>query len=157
MILDGRMVAERSPGAPTGTPRAYLLACYPEATIPSLERVSSTAEPMVARVNHGVWIAPCSCGASSDRLPAPGCIVWLDTPLGWCVRCGNRAWGGGWRPVVVPAEQERRLIEAVLDCRPHHEDRNWEPGETVDDLCEQNRAHGDPVPDLDVVRRLLGR
>lgn len=152
MILDGRMVAEQSLIAPTRTPRSYLLACYPEAAIPSMEQVARTADPMVARVNHGVWIAGCSCGALTSRLPAPGCIVWLDMPLGWCVRCGNQAWGGGWRPIALPAEPTRRLIEAVLDCRPNAEDRNWEPVETVEDLLAQNLDHGDSVPDLDVVR-----
>jgi hypothetical protein len=107
---------------------------------------------MVGRVNHGVWIASCECDAPRDTVPSPGCVVFLDVPLGWCVRCGNRRHGGFWRPIIIPPPEERRLIEAILDCRPRVEDRNWEPGETVELLAAENTAHGDPVPDLDVIR-----
>lgn len=124
-------------------PRAYLLAFYPEATIAPLDHVVLTAEPLVARVVHGVWIASCSCGARG--LPTPGCVVFMDTPLGWCVRCSNRGWGGGWRRVVVPPEDDRRVIEAILRARPDPTTRNWRPGETVGDLAVENRAHGCPV------------
>lgn len=150
MIVDGRMAAEASPVGAGADPRAYLLACYPEAEIAPLNLVAPTAGPLVARVNHGRWIASCSCGMLG--LPRPGCIVFLDVLLGWCVRCGNGAWGGGWRRIVAPEPDERRLIEAVLLCRPNVGDRNWEPGETVELLAAENAAHGDPVPDLDVVR-----
>lgn len=145
MIIDGRAIATSTITPPAEDLRAYLLACYPKATIPPLDHVVLTARPMLARVNNGVWIASCSCGAKG--LPTPGCVVWLDTPLGWCVRCGNQAWGGGWRPLVVPGPDERRLIEAVLECRPNVGDRNWEISETLEDLMAQNREHGDPIPD----------
>lgn len=139
-ILDGAAIA------PGSDPQAYLLACYPDASIPPISHVVMTAEPLVARVNHGRWIASCSCGAKG--LPTPGCIVFLGVLLGWCVRCNNGAWGGGWRPVVAPQLETRAQIEAVLACRPRFEDRNWEPPETVADLIRENREHGDPVPDL---------
>jgi hypothetical protein len=32
-------------------------------------------------------------------------------------------------------------IEALLDRRPDAATRNWTPGETVDDLAAENRAH----------------
>jgi hypothetical protein len=140
MILDGASIA---PGI---DPQAYLLACYPEASIPPISHVVMTAPPLVARVNHGRWIASCSCGARG--LPTPGCIVFLGVLLGWCVRCNNGAWGGGWRMVQAPQLETRVQIEAVLEQRPRIEDRNWEPGETVADLIRENREHGDPVPDL---------
>lgn len=149
MIIDGRAIADRS--AQGMDPRSYLLMCHTGAIIAALERVASTAPPMVARINHGTWVASCECGAPRDKIPTPGCIVFLDVLLGWCVRCGNQAWGGGWRRITAPAESERRLIEAVLDCRPRTEDRNWE-GETVEMLAAENAAHGDPIPDLDMVR-----
>lgn len=155
MIIDASAVAARMIDSPAD-PRSYLLSFYPQAPIPPLDHVVATAEPLVARVNHGVWIASCSCGAPSrdigTGIPNPGCVVFLERPLGWCVRCGNRAWGGGWRPITVLTEEERSLIEAVLDCRPSVGDRNWEPGETVEMLVAENAAHGDPVPDLAVVR-----
>jgi hypothetical protein len=150
MIQDGRAIAATSLTTPVDDLRAYLLTCYPKAEIPPMDHVVLTAAPLVARVNHGMWIASCSCGAKG--LPTPGCVVFLDSPLGWCVRCGNRAWGGGWRWIVVPGEGERREIEAVLSCRGNPADRNWSPGETVEMLMAENWAHGDPVPDLDGVR-----
>jgi hypothetical protein len=125
-------------------PRSYLLSLYPKAAIAPLDRVALTAAPLVARVNQGVWIASCSCGMPG--IPRPGCVVFLDHLLGWCVRCGNQAWGGGWRTIAAPPEAERRLIEAVLACRPDLETRNWEPGESVADLIAENIAHGVPIP-----------
>lgn len=150
MILDGTTLASMTPGDRRAGLREHLLACYPKVHIPPCDHVVLTAEPMVARVNHGIWIALCSCGAPG--LPVPGCLVFLGDPFGWCVRCGNRAWGGGWRPIVVPPPDERRLIEAVLSARQNIGDRNWLPDETVEMLAAENAAHGDPVPDLEVVR-----
>lgn len=146
MILDGAALAERTTTGAGADPRSFLLACYPGASIPPLTHVVETAAPLVARVNHGRWIASCSCGAR--KLPSPGCLVFLDNLLGWCLRCGNQAWGGGWRRVVAPDADERARIEAVLECRPNVEDRNWEVTETLDDLIADNIAHGDPIPDL---------
>ena len=146
MILD----APRALLTRATDPRSLLLALYPDARIPPLSHVVATATPMVARVNHGVWIASCSCGAKGN--PPAGCVVSLIEPLGWCVRCHNRAWGGGWRPITVPVSETVAQIEAILVCRPNIGDRNWEPEETVADLLAQNREHGDPVPDLAAVR-----
>lgn len=146
MILDGAAIATQSFTGDVGDPRSYLLACYPKASIPPLTHVVATAAPMVARVNHGIWIASCSCGAKGT--PTPGCVVFVNNPWGWCVRCGNQAWGGGWRRVVVPDVDTRAQIEAVLLCRPNPQHRNWEPAETIADLITQNREHGDPVPAL---------
>lgn len=149
MIVDGAAIAVASFEGDVGDPRSYLQACYPRATIAPLDHVVGTAAPLVARVNHGIWIASCSCGAPRlEGAPTPGCVVFLEHLVGWCVRCGNRSWGGGWRHVVAPPPDERRRIEAVLLCRPNPGDRNWEPSETVADLIAQNREHGDPVPDL---------
>ena len=150
MILDGRAIAATSLTEPATNLRTSLLACYPKISIPPLDHVVLTSTPMIARVNHGIWIASCSCGAKG--VPTPGCIVFLDTPYGWCVRCGNQAWGHGWRPIIIPTEHERRLIEAILMCRPNPENHNWSPDETIEMLAVENVAHGCPVPDLDVIR-----
>lgn len=144
-ILDGAALTALSPAGRLD-PRAYLLSLYPQAPIPPLDHVVLTAPPLVARVNHGLWIASCPCGARG--VPTPGGVVWLDQPLLWCLRCQNGGTGRGWRPVTVPPEGERQRIEAVLLCRPNVADRNWEPHESVADLIAQNREHGDPVPDL---------
>lgn len=145
MILDARRVGEASFDGVYLDLRAYLLAFYPKAEIPPMDHVVRTADPLVAEIHHGVWIARCPCGARG--VPRPGSIVDVACPLVWCVRCGNQAVGGGWRPVLLPPEEDRAAIEAVLLCRPSVEDRNWEPGETLADLAAQNREHGDPVPE----------
>ena len=144
MIHDASAVAERMT-VPATDPREYLLAFYPKASIPPLDHVVATARPMIARVNHGVWIASCECGARGA--PAPGLVVWLAIPFGFCLRCLNRSWGGGWRPVVVPPPADRAAIEAVLLCRPNLEDRNWEVHESIDDLICQNIEAGDSIPE----------
>lgn len=145
MTLDGAALSYGLLGAETD-PRAYLLALYPDlaARIPPLASVVGTAEPMVATVNHDIWIAPCGCGARG--LPAPGCVVFVGYPLGWCPRCLNAAYGRGWRRVSLPDEMTMAAIAAIVACRPNVEDRNWEPNETLDDLRAQNVEHGDPVP-----------
>lgn len=142
MILDGAAVAERMPTSPAD-PREYLLAFYPKAAIPPLDHVVMTARPMTARINHGLWIASCECG--SRGVPSPGCVVWLEIPLGWCVRCGNQGTGRGWRPIVVPPADLRAEIEEILLFRPNIGDRNWEPHESIDDLIRQNIEAGDPI------------
>lgn len=124
--------------------RSYLEACYPRAAIPPMTLITYTAEPMIGRVNHGIWIASCLCGMPG--LPRPGCVLDLTNPLGWCVRCSNGYWSGGWRPVILPPPDVRESIEAVLDCRARVEDRNWDPTESIDDLIQQNLAHRERVP-----------
>lgn len=147
MILDGERLTENLHGEQVD-PREHLIRMYPPLAelAPPLDHVVLTARPLVARVNHGTWIASCECGARG--VPTPGCVVFTGTLLGWCLRCRNGATGRGWRPILVPVEAIRHQIEAVLLCRPNVDDRNWEPGETIDDLLAQNREHGDPVPDL---------
>lgn len=147
MILDAERIAERMT-PPVADPREYLLAFYPKAPIPPLDHVVRTARPMVARINHGIWSAPCECGSRTDLdrgRVAPGCVVWLSIPLGFCVRCGNQGTGRGWRPVAVPTADMRAAIEGLLSCRPNESDRNWESSESIGDLAEQNREHGDPI------------
>lgn len=120
--------------------RVYLLAFFPDAEIPPTDHADPDADPLTARVNHGVWIASCPCREPGD--PAPGLVVWLSVPWGWCLRCGNRETGGRWRPVVVPSPDERAAIEAALAARPALSARNWEPGESVAELLADNVAHG---------------
>lgn len=46
--------------------------------------------------------------------------------------------------IVYPADKS--VIESIVRQRARVQDINWHPGETVDDLKEQNRSHGDPLP-----------
>jgi len=125
-------------------PRNYLLGFYPDAPIPPLDHIVWTAKPLVAKVNHSIWVASCDCGAKGT--PTPGCVVFMGLLLGWCVRCQNGGTGRGWRLIAVPSQEERAEIERVLLCRPNPDDRNWEVGETIADLLAQNIEHGDPIP-----------
>jgi len=138
MVIDGRTLADASL-VPYADARALLLGLYPDADVPPMDDVDPTAAPLVARVNHGVWIASCPC--DTPGTPAPGMLVFLDAPVAWCIRCRNAATGERWRPVLLPPDDERALIEAVLAVRPDAATRNWAPGETVADLVDENRAH----------------
>lgn len=56
-----------------------------------------------------------------------------------CNECGNVAIGGNFRPVVWP--KDRTKIEALLLVRPP-EARNWQPGETLKFLRDENKERG---------------
>lgn len=102
------------------------------ATVLPITSVASDA-PVKARVNHGRWIADCPvCGGAE--------FVWLDTPLLLCQSCWNAAVGGKWRTVKIPREAAQ--IERLLSVRPNVIHRNWEPGETLLQLQQENAAHG---------------
>lgn len=88
--------------------------------------------------------------------PTRACVTWNT---GWMCECPSCHGGVAVDPehtiacclecgavltaVAIPAEW--REIEAVLLKRPDVRTRGWWPGETVDDLRAENRAHG--VPD----------
>jgi ribosomal protein L37AE/L43A len=93
-----------------------------------------------ARINHGRWLVDC-----------PGCNSALIVDLGqltfMCVECGNNHNGGKWLRVTVP--RNRSAIETELLKRPMNGrnpaeavNRNWEPGETVAILKQENTDHG---------------
>lgn len=148
-ILDAERISA-SMLNPPNDPREYIERFYPKAPIPPLDHVVRTARPMVAKVNGGIWKALCECGMRTDLAKskvAPGCVVWLSQPLGFCMRCGNQGTGRGWRPIVLPPAEMIAQIELILMCRPNIGDRNWEPDESIADLIYQNREHGDPVPE----------
>jgi hypothetical protein len=95
------------------------------------------AVPALACVNvlgrNARWIATCpDCGGAE--------YVWMDDPRFYCVSCRNASIDGLWRPLRVPAERE--AIEAALMARPDPTTRHWLPGESVDDLLDENREHG---------------
>lgn len=120
-----------------------------------------TGVPVAARIWQGQWIADCECASASFVDP--------DEPLFFCFGCGNRMNAGKPRPVLFPPEGERLAIEQLLLERPvddlagltdneraalsrpllHVEDeagalrpltRSWEPGESADDLYQQQDA-----------------
>ena len=92
---------------------------------------------VLARVNHGRWIADCpaQCG---------GALVVTENPaLFICVECGSPENGGNWYAVVFPAD--KLAIENVLLKRPasrpdHAPSRNWEVGESLAQLKQENKG-----------------
>jgi hypothetical protein len=64
-----------------------------------------------------------------------------------CVECGNANNEGKWFAVTIP--RDWKAIEAELLVRPWNGrnpasaiNRNWEPGETVATLRQENTDHG---------------
>jgi hypothetical protein len=104
----------------------------------------------IVLANFGFWVARC---------PKPDCH-WADyygvamTPAGRRVGgltldryvcldgCGN-SYAAQW-----PATSLRAGVEQLLALRPDPAKRNWEPGETLEQLLWENAAHGIPAPDL---------
>lgn len=79
--------------------------------------------------NHGRWVVICpTCRAAQLADPVDRRFM--------CHSCANAAVNGLWRPVIWPKNHE--AIATVLDQRPNMADRNYEWGETVDQLREQN-------------------
>jgi len=92
-----------------------------------------------ARINHGRWLVDC-----------PGCnsalVVDLTELVFMCVECGNSNNDGKWLKIILP--KNRKAIEAELLKRPMNGrnpaeavNRNWEPGETVAMLRQENTDH----------------
>jgi hypothetical protein len=107
--------------------------------VPALSAVHNEGEDLRARLYRDQWIVDCpSCGSAS--------YVWTDQPLFLCAECFNGEVGGLWRRVEIPSEQEREEIEEVVGYRPLPAQRNWEPGESLNDLRAQNRQNGHHVP-----------
>lgn len=102
-----------------------------------------------AYVNHGRWVADCLfCGGA---VMAP-----VDDPRFLCGECLNRQVGGRMVALELPADRDE--IEAELLKRPNAINRNWRPGETVDDLAaeldaQERQAHP-PAPALDIAALL---
>lgn len=106
-----------------------------------------------ARIWQGQWVADCECGGCSFVDP--------DEPIFFCFGCGNRADNNRVREVVFP--KDYKTIESLLLDRPVDDamglddkeragmakplifvegkgglSRNWNPGETIDDIKKQN-------------------
>jgi hypothetical protein len=93
-----------------------------------------------ARINHGRWIADCS-GCNSALVVDLGQLAFM------CVECGNSNNGGKWLKIILP--KNRKAIETELLKRPCNGrnpaeavNRNWEPGETLATLKQENTDHG---------------
>lgn len=108
---------------------------------PDAGNIDRNAAPAVARVDSGRWIADCpaaSCGGAE--------FVWFDSPVFFCLSCGNVAVAGKWRVVELPAPVELDAIDRTLRERDDVRSRNWHPRESVLDLLIENVARGAPLP-----------
>jgi len=101
---------------------------------------ANTSGEVAARINHGRWLVDCA-GCNSAL------VVDLSELVFMCVECGNNHNDGKWLAVTVPANRE--AIETELLKRPWSGrnpasaiNRNWEPGETVATLKQENTDHG---------------
>jgi hypothetical protein len=117
-------------------------------------------KPIEAEINFGQWVARC------DNPGCNGCeAVDPDEPIFYCFSCGNSDNHGKPKPVVFPRKKDRKEIAELLLERPikkgkatHNIERitvkavplvfdelgclsrSWFPGETVDDIKEQNKS-----------------
>lgn len=82
------------------------------------------------RANWGRWVADC---------PSPWCTSAMQVWPGQVhTRCGDC--GTTMGPLIWPADPEG--VETILLMRPDEKTRNWHPGETLNDLLNENIAHG---------------
>ena len=94
-----------------------------------------TAPSIFARIDHGRWMADCPfCRGAEFADPA---YPWFA-----CASCGNEAVDGKFVKVWFPGEALREQIEAVLRQRKYLANMNWRPGETIQDLEDENQEHG---------------
>lgn len=108
--------------------------------VPSISDIDTQALPSFARVNQNRWIADCP----QERCPGTS-YVWINGPHQFiCNVCANLGIRCRWRPLIVPADW--REIERVLFERFIPTEREWSPGQTVDDLLAINLTMGYPVP-----------
>jgi hypothetical protein len=103
---------------------------------PPPDQRSGLTVPVVA--SWGRWTVLCptpSCGGAA--------LAHEDDHRFMCVDCGNV--GAGWHEVRWPVNVES--IDALLARRPIPATRNWTPGETLEQLRQENIAHAvEPGP-----------
>lgn len=81
-------------------------------------------------INAGRWLVECQL---------PGCrsvqyASFTDRRV-FCIECDHKAVDGQWLEVVWP--EDHLAVEQWLESRPI-EAKHWNPGETVDDIVEQD-------------------
>lgn len=66
-------------------------------------------QPVVARIDHGRWIADCECKGAEYVDP--------DEPIFFCLSCLNTQYGGALRPVIFPDAGTRKRIVSNLKAK----------------------------------------
>lgn len=105
------------------------------------------AGPALAFMNHGRWVAQCGTCPGAERVWPGGQIREIDRGPNAGRRFGVGADGvlhcgscGNTTPVKFP--DDRLAIEKILSRRPAFANRNWVPGESMDDLAAENLVNG---------------
>ncbi|HXI55313.1 MAG TPA: hypothetical protein VNO55_04610, partial [Polyangia bacterium] len=82
---------------------------------------------LVARVNMGRWLGDCTCGQDAP-------LIDPEWSLAVCFTCSQV-----YRTIVMPDQWQ--AIDAALMRRPFAINRNWTPGETLEELLQENADH----------------
>ena len=88
---------------------------------------------LVAEVNHGRWIVKCECGGAEK--------MWEEA-IFMCMSCMNAQHKHQYRRATFP--NQRAQIEKALLKRPV-KNRNWQLGETLAQLRDENKEHGEEL------------
>lgn len=99
----------------------------------------TTDQPATVYMTYSLWVARCPqpwCVGIDHYGPGPntGRIGGLGETQFCCPRCGTVA-TAAW------PESLDDLLHVLMQ-RPMPETRNWEPGETLQDLIAENAIHG---------------
>lgn len=98
---------------------------------------------VAVRVNQGRWIADCPFCPGAEKIWPGGRLQYrpdVPHPFGIVDSTLHCGYSGEKAPVVFPADAP--LIHQLLEKRPDPHNRNWTPGETVEDLIFENLSHG---------------
>jgi hypothetical protein len=98
------------------------------ASTPFKPDAPTKGKPLLVVGNHGRWVVECD-HCTGAQLASKSDLRFM------CTSCGNAYQNGAWRPIKWPKNHEE--IERLLDSREPLE-ANYEPGETVRDIEEQN-------------------
>ncbi len=90
-----------------------------------------TSEVVYAYVNHGRWVVDCPWCSGAEFAFEEGAF--------FCESCRNA--GAGGKPIRALFPATRQAIERALDGRPV-QNRNWRPGESLQQLRAENIEHG---------------
>jgi len=109
----------------------HLMVILPRATKLGISHIGhdQESEPLKAYVNHGLWKVKCECG---------GCEKAWEEELFMCQSCLNSGHKHQYRQAIFPTA--RKSIEKLLALRPLA-NRNWTPGETLNQLKADNQEH----------------
>ena len=91
-------------------------------------------EPVPAFVNHGNWLVFCP--------KCHGAEYAFEEEWFFCCSCKNSYMGHKYRRLIFP--KDRAAIEKLLVVRPLL-NRNWQPGESLEKLRQENETHADEL------------